>query len=316
MPDYDSPWKEALDIYFEAFLALFFAEMHAAIDWSRGYRALDKELQQVTPDAEQGRRLVDKLVQVWRINGEEEWILIHVEVQGQQESRFAERMSLYNHRLWDQYNRPVVSVAVLADEHPNWRPTSFRRSLWGCIAEFKFPVVKLLDYTGQSDALELSDNPFAKFVLAHLKTLETKRDDKTRYNWKVRLVRGMFERGLAADEVRKLFRIIDWVMELPPSLAVQFRNELFRIQEEKHMPYVTSIERLAKEEGREEGLEEGREDGLKQGIQALLTLRFGSDGLRVMPEIDAITDCNLLLRILAQASCVSAPDDLRQHWVQ
>jgi hypothetical protein len=31
--DYDSPWKEALEQYFEAFLALFFPDAHAVIDW-------------------------------------------------------------------------------------------------------------------------------------------------------------------------------------------------------------------------------------------------------------------------------------------
>jgi hypothetical protein len=39
--DYDSPWKEALDFYFEAFLALLFPAVHAQIDWSRGYESLD-----------------------------------------------------------------------------------------------------------------------------------------------------------------------------------------------------------------------------------------------------------------------------------
>ena len=59
MTDYDSPWKEALDRYFELFLAFFFPHAHAEIDWLRGYEALDKELQQVVREAELGRRVVD-----------------------------------------------------------------------------------------------------------------------------------------------------------------------------------------------------------------------------------------------------------------
>ena len=82
MTDYDSPWKEALDVYFAAFLAFFFPEAHADIDWARGYETLDKELQAVVREAELGRRLVDKLVKVWRQGGAEEWVLVHVEVQG------------------------------------------------------------------------------------------------------------------------------------------------------------------------------------------------------------------------------------------
>jgi len=62
--DYDSPWKEALDAYFEPFLALLFPQVHRHIDWSRGYESLDKEFQQVVREAEVGRRYVDKLVKV------------------------------------------------------------------------------------------------------------------------------------------------------------------------------------------------------------------------------------------------------------
>ena len=50
--DYDSPWKEARDGFFEPFLALLFPSVHAQIDWSRGHESLDKEFQQVVREAE------------------------------------------------------------------------------------------------------------------------------------------------------------------------------------------------------------------------------------------------------------------------
>ncbi|WP_373508847.1 hypothetical protein [Thiocapsa sp.] len=80
--DHDSPWKEALEKYFEAFLALLFPAIHAEIDWSRGHRFLDKELQQIVRDAKIGRRYADKLVSVCRYDGQPAWVLVHVEVQG------------------------------------------------------------------------------------------------------------------------------------------------------------------------------------------------------------------------------------------
>jgi hypothetical protein len=65
--DYDSPWKDILETYLADFFAFFFPQIHAEIDWSRTPVFLDKELQQVVRDAELGRRLADKLVQVWRV---------------------------------------------------------------------------------------------------------------------------------------------------------------------------------------------------------------------------------------------------------
>ncbi len=306
MVDFDSPWKDALDEYLPSFIALFFPVMHGEIDWSRGYETLDKELQQITPDADDGRRYVDKLVQVWRLTGEPEWVLIHIEVQGQEEATFAQRMFVYNCRLVERYNKAVVSLAVLADENPNWRPAVFRRELWGCSTEFRFPIVKLLSEATRAEELEQSDNPFAWFVLAHIKPVETKKDDSSRYTWKLRLVRNLFERGLSAVAIRSLFRLIDWVLTLPPELVRTFRRDLAEIEEKEHMPYVTSIEQLAKEQGIERGL--------KQALRALLRARFGDAGLAVLPEIEAINDCNLLETIAEQAGVAASADELRSLW--
>lgn len=67
--DYDSPWKDILEKFFPDFLEFFFPAIHMEIDWKRSYEFLDKEFQQITKDAVQGRRLTDKLVKVWRKDG-------------------------------------------------------------------------------------------------------------------------------------------------------------------------------------------------------------------------------------------------------
>jgi hypothetical protein len=45
--EYDSPWKQILQLYFKDFMLFFFPQAHSEIDWSRGFEFLDKELQQV-----------------------------------------------------------------------------------------------------------------------------------------------------------------------------------------------------------------------------------------------------------------------------
>ena len=164
--DYDSPWKEALDVYFEAFLALLFPAVHRQIDWSRGYESLDKEFQQVVREAEVGRRYVDKLVKVWTTDGAECWVLVHVEVQTARDAEFPRRMYVYNYRVFDRYNRPVASLAVLADDEPTWRPSEFRNSLFGCEAGIRFPFVKLLDFAAHEAELEASAAAAGRRVLA------------------------------------------------------------------------------------------------------------------------------------------------------
>jgi hypothetical protein len=165
----------------------------------------------VVREAEVGRRYVDKLVRVWTRDGAECWVLIHVEVQTTREAEFPRRMYVYNYRVFDRYNKPVASLAVLADDDPNWRPDGFHYRLFGCEVGIRFPPVKLLDFAAQEALLEASDNPFARVVLAHLKARETHQDPAARHVWKLRLVRGLYERGFSARDVRELFRLVDGI---------------------------------------------------------------------------------------------------------
>jgi hypothetical protein len=300
--DYDSPWKEALDAYFEPFLALLFPEVHRQIDWSRGYESLDKEFQQVVREAEIGRRYVDKLVKVWTKEGVECWVLIHVEVQTTRDADFPQRMYVYNYRVFDRYNRPVASLAVLADDDPDWRPTDFHNDLFGCQAGIRFPAVKLLDFAAHEAMLEASDNPFAQVVLAHLKAQETHGDPAGRHAWKVRLVRNLYERGFSPKDVRELFRVIDWLMELPPPLQEVFWQDMDKIQEENRMPFITTPERV------------GHRRGLREGIESVLRIRFGEDGLKLMPEIREIHEEETLRAVLKALETASSLDEVRRLW--
>src|SRR5690606_26318693 len=108
--DYDSPWKEALALYFREFLQLLQPGLHRQIDWSVAPVFLAKELQAISRDAANGRRLADKLVLVRlaRIEAPELWLLIHIEVQtGRITQRglqdMARRMYQYSYRIEDQY---------------------------------------------------------------------------------------------------------------------------------------------------------------------------------------------------------------------
>ena len=54
---------------------------------------------------------------------------------------------------------------------------------------------------------------------------------------------------LGRVELRELLRLIDWMMHLREDLEQRFRVELAEFEEQMKMPYVTSVERLAKAEG-------------------------------------------------------------------
>ncbi len=92
----DSPWKEVLEELFEDFVENFFPQIYQESDFSKGYEFLDQELQQIAVSSETGKRVVDKLVKVYLIDGSEKWLLIHIEIQGYEQEEFPERMYTYN----------------------------------------------------------------------------------------------------------------------------------------------------------------------------------------------------------------------------
>ncbi len=307
--NYDSPWKEIIEDYFPQFLEFFFYDAYLEIDWQRPYEFLDSELQQLEPDAEIGKRLVDKVAKVWLLNGEEAWVLIHVEVQGQYDSEFPLRMYIYNYRLFDRHKKRVISLAVLADNNANWQPSSYSYQLGGCRVSLEFPIAKLLDYEAQWQSLEETENPFGLVVMAHLKTKATSQNPESRLQWKLRLVRSLFVKGYSREEIIRLFRFIDWIMFLPKELENSFQVELRNDEEANRMRYVTSIERLAKEEGIEEGVIQTH----RENVIDNLTTRFEEVPTRVVEAVNKIDDIAVLKSLLRRAILVNSMAEFEEE---
>ncbi|MFN3649806.1 MAG: transposase [Armatimonadota bacterium] len=300
----DGPWKEALELEFPGFFRLFFPEAAAEVDWVRGYTFLDKELERVVRRAKVGPRVVDKLAKVWLLSGEEAWVLIHVEVQSQPDAGFARRMYVYNYRLFDRYQRPVVSIGVLGDTQPDWRPDRFEHHLWGCRAGLQFPVVKLLDWEARWAELESSRNLFAAVVMAHLRTQSTRNDPQSRLQWKLRIVKGLYHRGFTREQIIEVFRFIDWMMALPEELELGFETEIAEYEEEQVMPYVTSVERI------------GVMRGFRDALVETLTARFGTLPATVSDRLDQIRDQERLRELQRVAATAATLDEFLGHLSQ
>jgi hypothetical protein len=289
-------------------VAFFFPAAAEEIDWSSGYTFLDKELQQIVQDAELGKRLADKLVQVWRKDGDDAWVLAHVEVQGQERPDFAKRMFVYNYRIFDRYDRPVASLAVLSDERTGWRPDHFGYELWGCKVDISFPVAKVVDYADRWDELEASDSPFATVVMAHLKTRDTHNDKESRKKWKLYLVRRLYEHGYCKKDVINLFHFIDWLMRLPEELEDNFLAEMHQYEEGKKMEYVTSIERI----GIKKGIQQGIVKNAQEDIIDIIETRFGVVPGSIIEIIKGINDPSLLKIVLKQVVIVGSLEEVKQ----
>ncbi len=306
--DFDGPWKTAVEVYFKDFMRFFFPKIHEDIQWEREYTFLDKELEKIVRDAKIGKRYSDKLVKVFLKDGQETWLLIHIEIQGYRDKDFPQRMFIYYYRIFDRYDAEVVSLAVLSDDNPEYRPSRYRKSRWGWNLIFEFPIVKVLDYGKDWKALEADQNPFSIVVMAHLKARGI-RDNEERKAWKIRLIRMLFARGYEREDVFDLFRFIDWLLILPEELEKVFKEELDKIVEEFEMPYFTSIERVAAKDG----MQKGEIKATRENIIDILATRFQSLPEGLINRILKLEDQNLLKTLVKKAAVADSVDMFSQN---
>ena len=290
---FDESWKLVLEKYFWECLDFYFPEISKQIDKTKGYSFLDQELQQITPKSKSKKRRVDKLAEVYLQDNKEIWVLIHIEVQTYKEEEFAMRMYSYHYRIWDKYQKPIASLAILADNYEKFKPEKFELCAFGeKFVEFKFKIAKLLDWEKKEDELKNNKNVFAIVTLASLKAYQE--NYTTRAEWKYELTKMLYEKGYKEKEIMSLYQFLDGIMVLPEDMEIEYNDKIIELEEEKKMAYVTTAERIGIKKGRKEGIIEGA----IKGIEGMLDIKFGDLGLSFMPQILEINDVDKLTQVL------------------
>ena len=83
-------------------------------------------------DAELGKRIADKVMKVWRLDGEEQYVFVHIEVQGDYDASFAQRMFIYHYRLYDRHRWYVLAAPrLICRDRPRERRAESLRSQRG-----------------------------------------------------------------------------------------------------------------------------------------------------------------------------------------
>ena len=126
-----------------------------------------------------------------------------------------------------------------------------------------------------------------------------------------------------ADQLRQVFRLIDLMMHLIPDLETEFEQRLTNLEEERKMPYVTSVERIWEARGRELGEEIGKEIGKEIGeaqgrlsvAVALLTRQVGDLPENVVTRIKSLTGDDVNDFVTAAISCEFSDVNSIESWI-
>lgn len=155
-----------LEEIFDDLLRFVFPDADQIFDLTKGFEFLDKELAELYPEPEKSSdtRFVDKLVKVYQPGGENEFVPVHVEVQGQFDKHFAERMFEYYYRIRDHYKQPPITIAIFTGADAKQLPDRFEEHFQGTHLVYQYNTLSLVNYTDEE--LMKSDNPFAMVILA------------------------------------------------------------------------------------------------------------------------------------------------------
>lgn len=263
-------------------------ELHAQVDFSVKVDFMKQELFQQIMRKKSGGSAADQLVKVQLKTGEDKWILIHLEVQGSNESVFAERMFQYFYRIYDSYPHKIVTLAIMTSPHDTTFPTNFRYEFFGTELFFTYNNRKLIDY--KDDELEQSDQLFSKIILAAKSFHATKKDAEKRLEMKEKLMAYVVKSGHYTDvELQAAIYFIDYLLQLPKELTEELHNKMVKVieKEESNMiqhnsgewsPTMEAVFSHIREDAEKVGMEKGLEQGKEQAFKkvALELLKVGS----------------------------------------
>jgi hypothetical protein len=313
---YDAAWKVTLETFLPACLELMFPEFASVIDWSVAPVFLDTELQKILPDSAAGVLWVDKLIRVRRMDGSAELFLIHVEVQSQRDDDLPRRMFRYFSRILDHFDQLPVSLAILADPNPSWRPGPYEYRFGSGSLVFQCCTCKLAEL--DLEPLIATGNPVARVIQAHRLAQGTSGNPKARRSGKLGLVRQLLESGMTDEEVREVMRTIHWLLALPEGEELGFRKDVKEMeasmQTKERSPYERIVWNEGLETGRAEGRVEGRLTAAREMLLEMIQARFGPCKEAFRARIEAIQDEGQLWQLARAVLSVSSPAELETRF--
>ncbi|WP_144462999.1 hypothetical protein [Siminovitchia fortis] len=235
-PDYDYLWKDVITELFEEFLLFFSPDLFELVDFTVPPEFLEQELQTILPESDSNQRVADKLVKLQLKNGSEQWVYVHIEVQGDHKKMFPKRMFQSFYRIMDLYDQKIYALALFTGERAKYNADQFRYEFLGTELTYNYNTYRIASQS--ESALLKSQNPFALAVLAGLYVIKSKKNVDLQYEYKGKLIRlllqdKMISKEMKREYIQKLFVFIDHIIRLPEEADLQLIRDLEPIMEKE-----------------------------------------------------------------------------------
>ncbi|MFT3945795.1 MAG: hypothetical protein QM763_02380 [Agriterribacter sp.] len=267
----DALLKAAFEELFPYLLRFCFSDADKVFDFRKGFVFLDKELTELFPELKKkgGNRFVDLLVKVFLKNGKEEWILVHIEIQGGSVNGFPKRMFQYWYRIYDRYGVDITALAIFTGNKRQQHPDTFHKTFMGTEITYRYNAYHIFNH---SEAKLLAmDNPFALTVLAAQKALlQGKLPEEELAIHRLTVARALIQsKKFSHKKIEKLLLFLkNFIYIGNKEINRKFNNQIEQLTGGTvTMGIIETIKKIEREEGIEIGIKKGREEGIEEGLE-------------------------------------------------
>jgi len=262
----DALWKGILEDVFDDFLVFIFEDQANIFDFTKGFEFLNKELAQIYPVDEHAThpKYVDKLVKVFTKDGSEEYILVHVEVQGYNDPGFAKRMFRYFYRILDKFNKRVTCIALFTGNEKASPVKQYDYDFLGTENCFKYNAYNIIEQ--DVEALGKIGNPFALVVQTALIALQKDGlGEENVLSLYKSIARRLLQENISPVKTRAIMNFLKYYVSFENKENIsKFEKEIRTLTNNN---FTMGIEELLLERAEKRGVEKGREEGRQEGRQ-------------------------------------------------
>lgn len=259
--NYDSPWKSAARRYFRHFIRFFFPTLYVLIDWSRGWRFREQELEQVSLSDKPSFLIADLLVEISLRDGEQN-ALLHIEVQEKVSRSLRRRMFTYFARIYTLTGLPVCSLLITPNGVYSTQQCRVKE------LEFNLLHIAIERLPIGLEQLVRHKNPFGLICAAYIWAKKTHGNCEARRKEKLTIIHAITAKGWSRRMARDVFRVVNWMMPLPADMERELWRRVLRNRKENDMTWMCPIEKNILRRRRKEGAPKRNRAGYSAGYSA------------------------------------------------
>jgi predicted transposase/invertase (TIGR01784 family) len=281
----DEKWKSLISKYLKDFLSFFMPDLYKEVDFEKGYEFLDGELNKIKIKSKSKNRRSDRLVKLYLKNGLEQYLLVHIEIQGYFEEDFSKRMFKYFYRVADLHNSyNITAISVYTEDREDFKPNKFQHNLFGTELTYKFNAYKVLEQ--KEEKLKESINIFAFAVLAVLYSLRAKDNQKTKLNFKVELTKLLINKKYSEEDILELFEFINLFLSFSNEKYDNlFYEELEKMPKTKERESLNSYDKFLLKKGKNQEKNEIAVNMLKEGFEVKMVSKMTDLTIEEVQEV-------------------------------